>query len=218
MRFADRAEAGRALAEAVTGRVGADAVVLGLPRGGVVVAAPVAAALGAPLDVLAVRKLGLPGRPELAMGALAAVGGVVETVRSPEVLSAAGVDEAAFAAVRERELAELRRRTEAYRTGRAPLPVAGRIVVLVDDGVATGATVRAALAALRARAPARVVLAVPVASPRALAELAPAVDDLVCLTVPRAFRAVGQAYTDFRPTSDDAVRAALAGTGGPPRT
>jgi putative phosphoribosyl transferase len=218
MRFADRAEAGRALGAALTDRAGSDSVVLGLPRGGLLVAAPVAAALRAPLDALVVRKLGLPGHPELAMGAIAAVGGVVETVRTPQVLDAAGVDDATFTAVRGRELVELRRRTHAYRTGRPPLPVRGRTVVLVDDGVATGSTVRAALAALRAQAPSRIALAVPVASPRALAELASAVDDLVCLTAPATFRAVGQAYVDFRPAGDDAVRAALSGAGGEPAT
>ncbi|MGY1742428.1 MULTISPECIES: phosphoribosyltransferase [unclassified Blastococcus] len=211
MRFADRAEAGRALARRLAGRVGPDAVVLGLPRGGVVVAVPVAAALRAPLDVLVVRKLGLPEHPELAMGAIAAVGDVVETVRTPEVLGPAGVADADFAAVRDRELAELRRRTDAYRTGRVPPPVRGRTVVLVDDGLATGSTMRAALAALRRQEPARVVVAVPVASPRVAAELAAEVDDLVCLAAPAGFRAVGQAYADFSATSDDAVRAALAG-------
>ena len=210
MRFADRAEAGRALARALAGLGADDAVVLGLPRGGVVVAAPVAAALGAPLDVLVVRKLGLPAQPELAMGAIAAVGEAVETIRNPEVLDAAGVDDAAFTAVRERELVELHRRVEAYRTGRPPVPVRGRTVVLVDDGLATGSTARAALAALRSQAPARVVLAVPVGSPRVVAELSTEVDALVCLAAPAGFRAVGQAYADFSATADDAVRAALA--------
>ncbi len=216
MHFADRTEAGRALAAAVTGRVAGDVVVLGLPRGGVVVAAPVAAALRAPLDVLVVRKLGLPGRPELAMGAIAAVGDAVVTVHNDQVLGAAGVDDATFAAVRERETAELRRRVAAYRTGRPPVRVDGRTVVLVDDGLATGSTLRAALAALAAAAPARVVAAVPVGSPRVLAELSAAVDELVCLWAPRRFHAVGQAYADFSATPDDAVRAALAaGTGAP---
>ncbi len=214
MRFADRAEAGRALARALAGRVRGDVVVLGLPRGGVVVAAPVAAALHAPLDVLVVRKLGLPGRPELAMGAIAAVGETVETVRAADVLEAAGVDDAAFAAVRERELAELARRVVAYRTGRPPVPVGGRTVVLVDDGLATGSTMRAALAALRVQGPAGVVVAVPVASPRVVAELSAEVDELVCLSAPAWFRAVGQAYADFSATPDDAVRAALAASVG----
>jgi putative phosphoribosyl transferase len=214
MRFADRADAGRALAGALPGalarRSGADVLVLGLPRGGVVVAAPVAAALGAPLDVLVVRKLGLPGSEELAMGAIAAVGEAVETVRTPEVIEAAGVSDAAFAAVRARELVELRRRVAAYRGGRPPVLVRGRTVVLVDDGVATGSTVRAALAALRRQEPARVVVAVPVASPRGAADLAAEADELVCLSRPARLRAVGQAYADFSPTSDEAVVAALA--------
>ncbi len=210
MRFADRAEAGRALAAAVAERVAGEAVVLGLPRGGVIVAAPVAAALHAPLDVLVVRKLGLPWRRELAMGAIAAVGDRVETVRNAEVLAAAGVDDAAFAAVREREVVELRRRAGAYRGDRPPVPVRGRTVVLVDDGLATGSTMRAALAALRSQDPARVVVAVPVGSPHVVAELAAQVDVLVCLSAPADFRAVGQAYAAFPAASEDAVRAALA--------
>ena len=216
MRFADRAEAGRALAGAVAETLAARAggtappVVLGLPRGGVLVAAPVATALRAPLDVLGVRKLGAPGRPELAMGAVAVVGDAVETVRTPEVADALGVDAATFAAARDRELAELARRVAAYRTGRPPPALGGRTVVLVDDGLATGSTMRAALAAVRRAGPARVVVAVPVASPRVAAELAAEVDHLVCLTAPAGFRAVGQAYRDFSPTPDDAVAAALA--------
>ncbi|WP_409328696.1 phosphoribosyltransferase [Trujillonella humicola] len=217
VRFADRTEAGRALAGAVAGALAqrpggcaAAPVVLGLPRGGVVVAAPVAAALHAPLDVLVVRKLGAPGRPELAMGAVAVAGDVVETVRTPEVADALAVDAGTFAAVRDRELAELSRRAAAYRTGRSPAVLRGRTVVLVDDGLATGSTMRAALAAVRQQRPACVVVAVPVASPRVAAELAAEVDELVCLTAPAGFRAVGQAYRDFSPTPDDAVVAALA--------
>ena len=210
-RFADRRDAGRALARALLAD-GAAAwapgpVVLGLPRGGVVVAAEVAAALGAPLDVLVVRKLGLPGHAELAMGALAAAGGEVETVRTAV---AAEVDDAAFAAVRERELAELHRRERAYRAGRPPVPLAGRPVVLVDDGLATGATMRAAVSAVARQAPASVTVAVPVGSPRACAELAPSVDRVLCLQSPRPFSAVGQAYRDFAATPDDEVDAALA--------
>ncbi|MGY1770599.1 phosphoribosyltransferase [Blastococcus sp. SYSU D00813] len=219
MRFADRAEAGRALAgavaEALAGRMAAEPVVLGLPRGGVVVAAPVAAALHAPLDVLVVRKLGAPGRPELAMGAVAAIGDAVETVRTPEVADALAVDAATFTAVRDRELAELSRRAAAYRTGRPAPALGGRTVVVVDDGLATGSTMRAALAAVRRRHPAQVVVAVPVASPRVAAELATEVDALVCLAAPAGFRAVGQAYRDFSPTADDEVVAALAAP--PPR-
>ena len=207
--FADRRDAGRALGARLAGALSGDVLVLGLPRGGAVVAAGVAAALGAPLDVLLVRKLGLPGQPELAMGAVAAIGDAVETVRSEEVLAAAGVDDATFAAVHDRELAELRRREAAYRGDRPPVDVAGRTVVLVDDGLATGATVRAALRVLDGRRPARIVVAVPVGSPSVVRELGALADDVVCLVVPASLRAVGGAYRDFAQTSDDEVRRAL---------
>jgi putative phosphoribosyl transferase len=208
-RFADRRDAGRALAAVLRddARRG-DPVVLGLPRGGVVVAAEVAAVLGAPLDVVLVRKLGLPDQPELAMGAIAAAGDAVETVRT---VVAARVDEAAFDEVHARELAELRRRERAYRAGHEPVPLGGRDVLLVDDGLATGATMRAAVAAVRRQAPASVTVAVPVGSPRVRADLRPEVDRVVCLEAPAAFRAVGQAYRDFAPTDDAEVVAALDG-------
>jgi predicted phosphoribosyltransferase len=207
-RFADRRAAGRALAE----RLGPypDAVVLGLPRGGVLVAAEVAAALHAPLDVLVVRKLGLPWQPELAMGAIAAAGDAVETVRVAGVLASAQVGEKAFAEVRGRELTELRRRESAYRGDRPPVALAGRDVVLVDDGLATGATMQAAVAAVRRQQPRRIVVAIPIGSPRACSALGPDVDELVCLDAPRSFRAVGQGYADFGETTDDEVRAALS--------
>jgi predicted phosphoribosyltransferase len=211
-RFADRRDAGCALAEALASEVGErpeDTVVLGLPRGGVVVAAEVAAALRAPLDVLVVRKLGLPWQPELAMGAIAALGDVVETVRTESVLAAARVAPEAFDEVRREELAELRRRETVYRGDRPAVPVSGRQVVLVDDGLATGSTMRAAVVAVRRQHPARIVVAVPVGSPAACAALTPQVDAVVCLTAPTNFRAVGQAYADFAPTSDDEVREAL---------
>jgi putative phosphoribosyl transferase len=206
-RFADRRDAGRALAAALRddADVG-DPVVLGLPRGGVVVAAEVAAALDAPLDVVLVRKLGLPEQPELAMGAIAATGDAVEIVHTAV---AARAGDAAFEAVRERELAELRRREHAYRAGHEPVPLGGRSVVLVDDGLATGATMRAAVAAVRRHRPARLVVAVPVGSSRVCGELAPEVDRVVCLETPGFFRAVGQAYRDFSATEDDEVVAAL---------
>ena len=208
-RFADRRDAGRALAAALADDAAlTDAVVLGLPRGGVVVAAEVAEALGAPLDVVLVRKLGLPEQPELAMGALAAAGDSVETVRTA---IAARAGEAAFAAVRARELDELARRERTYRAGRPPVPLGGRAVVLVDDGLATGATARAALAAVRRQGPASLTVAVPVGSPRVCAELRAEVDRVVCLESPVSFRAVGQAYRDFRATEDAEVVAALAG-------
>jgi putative phosphoribosyl transferase len=207
--FADRRDAGRALGARLAGTLPADVVVLGLPRGGAVVAAEVAAALGAPLDVLLVRKLGLPGQPELAMGAVAAIGDAVETVRTDRVLSAAPVDAATFAAVRDRELAELRRREAAYRGGRPPVAVTGRTVVLVDDGLATGATVRAALRVLAAQRPARTVVAVPVGAPNALDEVGGLADEVVCLLAPPSFRAVGGAYDRFAQTTDDEVRRLL---------
>ena len=211
-RFADRWAAGQALGVrlSATDIRGSETVVLGLPRGGVLVAAGVAAALAAPLDVLVVRKLGLPWQPELAMGAIAAVGDTVETVRVDTVLAGAGVDPATFETVRQQELAELRRREIAYRDGRPPVAVAGRTVVIVDDGLATGATMHAAVAAVRRQDPRGLTAAVPVGSPTACAALAEVVDELVCLSAPRGFRAVGQAYADFTETSDAEVRAALA--------
>jgi predicted phosphoribosyltransferase len=210
-RFADRRAAGRALGERLTGSVSGDAVVLGLPRGGVLVAAEVASVLDAPLDVLVVRKLGLPWQPELAMGAIAGVGDAVETVRVESVLAAVDVPPAAFEEVRQRELTELQRREAAYRGGRPPVPLAGRPVIVVDDGLATGATMRAAVLALRRQAPLGITVAVPVGSPRARDALAADVDDMLCLLAPQSFRAVGQAYTDFAETTDEEVRAALDG-------
>jgi predicted phosphoribosyltransferase len=215
-RFADRRSAGSALGERLSTTHGerSDAVVLGLPRGGVLVAAGVAARLAAPLDVLVVRKLGLPWHPELAMGAIAAVGDTVETVRVDSVLAAARVDPETFETVRQQELVELRRRESAYRDGRPPMAVADRTVIIVDDGLATGATMHAAVAAVRRQAPRQLTVAVPVGSPSACAALADVVDELVCLSAPRSFRAVGQAYADFTETSDAEVRAALAEASG----
>jgi predicted phosphoribosyltransferase len=208
--FADRGDAGRALGERLAARPRTGAVVLGLPRGGVVVAAEVAARLRVPLDVLVVRKIGLPGQPELAMGAVAGLGGGLETVRTDEVLRKAAIAPATFERVREEEVAELRRRESAYRGSRPPVDVRGRPVILADDGLATGATMRAAVAAVRAAGAGPVTVAVPVGSPRACARLAEDADEVVCLWSPQNFRAVGQGYADFTATSDDVVRSALA--------
>jgi putative phosphoribosyl transferase len=200
--FEDRGDAGRQLGRRLAPLAGRDVVVLGLPRGGVPVAAEVARALGAPLDVVLVRKLGLPRRPELAMGAVGEDGVVV---LNEDVLQAGRVDEATLADAERRERAELERRARQFRGDRTRLPLEGRTAVVVDDGIATGATARAACAVVRAHGAARVVLAVPVGSPRALGDIAPTVDEVVCLESPQRFAAVGQAYADFRPTEDEEV-------------
>jgi predicted phosphoribosyltransferase len=184
--------------------------VLGLPRGGVVVAAGVAAALDAPLDLLVVAKLRVPGNPELAMGAVAAVAGTVRSVRVPRVLEAARVPEEVLARARDAAVATLRQREAALRGDRPACALAGRPVVLVDDGLATGATLRAAVAAARAVHPASLTVAVPVGAPGPLAELRAEVDEVVSLLQPEGFRSVGQAYGDFAETSDAEVRVALA--------
>jgi putative phosphoribosyl transferase len=208
--FADRAQAGAALAGRLAAYAGRPGVlVLALPRGGVPVAAPVAASLAAPLDVLVVRKLGLPEQPELAMGALAGIGGEVDVVLNHRVLDAARVPVAALGRVRATELAELRRREAAFRSELPAVPVAGRTVVLVDDGAATGSTIRAAVAALRRHRPARVVVALPVCPPDTAAALTREVDELVCVRVPAMFHAVGLEYADFDPPTDAEVLALL---------
>ena len=211
-RFSDRTEAGRLLAaELARFRGREDVVVLGLPRGGVPVAFEVATALTAPLDVFVVRKLGVPGHEELAFGAIASGGA---RVLNEEVVEGAGIAESIIASVTAAQEEELRRRELAYRGNRAPLDVTGRTVILVDDGIATGATVRAAVQALRQRGAARVVVAVPVAAPTSCARLGPEVDDLVCLRQPDPFYAVGLWYDDFSETSDDEVRELLERDGG----
>lgn len=185
---------------------------LGLPRGGVPVAAEVARALGAPLDVCVVRKLGVPGQEELAMGALGP-GGV--RVLNEDVLAALGLTEGALAQSAEREAAELARRERRYRAGRPPLAVAGRTVILVDDGIATGSTMLAAVRALRHLGPAAIVVAVPVAPPSALAELEAEADAVVCPLREEALFAIGAWYEDFRQTSDEEVLACLVETARP---
>jgi putative phosphoribosyl transferase len=204
--YADRAEAGDALADELVHYCGRDdVVVLALPRGGVPVAARIAGELGAPLDVLLVRKLGLPWHPELAMGAIAGTGESVEVVRNEDVLDRANPSGAEVDRVLREESDELRRREQLYRGGRDAAPVAGRVVILVDDGLATGATMRAAATAVRRRDPARLVIAVPIGSPRTCAELAGLVDELVCPWTPERFVAVGQGYADFGQVDDATV-------------
>ncbi|MCX5412534.1 phosphoribosyltransferase family protein [Streptomyces sp. NBC_00059] len=202
MLFTDRTDAGRRLAAALRHLERRDPVVLGLPRGGVPVAYEVAQALGAPLDVIVVRKLGVPYHPELGFGAIGE-GGV--RVISDEIVRHAGVREKDLAAVERTEEAELVRRAGAYRKGRPRLPLRGRSVIVVDDGIATGATARAACRVVRAQGAAHVVLAVPVASPDVVARLRKDVDEVVCLSTPSLFSAVGEWYRDFSQTSDEEV-------------
>jgi putative phosphoribosyl transferase len=205
MRFRDRADAGRALAARLTHLRAADPVVVGLPRGGVPVAAVVAAALGAELDVVLVRKIGAPEREELAVGAIGEDG---VTVRNEAVLRELGISWDDLADRIEHERAEIRRRAAVLRSGERP-ELSGRTVILVDDGIATGATVIAALRVLRDLGATRVVLAVPVAPPDSLAALAPLADEVVCPMTPRRFAAVGQWYDDFTQVPDDQVRTLL---------
>jgi len=208
--YPDREAAGRELAGQLTAYAGrSDVVVLALPRGGVPVALPVARALGAPLDILVVRKLGVPGQPELAMGAIAGFAEGVEVVRNDRVISALHVCDHQVEAVHRTELAELRRRELAYREDRPAIPVRSRVVIVVDDGLATGSTMTAAVAAARHQQPGRVVVAVPIGAADACAVLRQLADEVVCLWTPRSFGAVGQGYLDFRAVQDDEVRALL---------
>lgn len=201
--FRDRQEAGRALAELVASYRGRDdLLVLGLARGGVPVAREVAAALAAPLDVFLVRKLGVPHWPELAMGALASGGGVV---LNDGVIASSGVREDQLRQVIDRETTELNRRERAYRGDRPPLDVRGKTVFLVDDGMATGASMRVAVRAVRDGGPTAIVVAVPVAPPAVCRELAEEADDVVCVSMPPEFQAVGQAFVDFHQVSDTEV-------------
>jgi putative phosphoribosyl transferase len=206
-RFHDRAEAGRLLADRLRHYAGRDdVIVLALPRGGVPVGYEVAKALGAPLDVFVVRKLGVPGYEELAMGAIAS-GGLI--VLNREALQALPITEADIQRAAAAELRELERREEAYRGGHDPPRVEGKTVILVDDGLATGSTMRAAALAVRQLNPARAVVAVPVAAAETCDEFRDVVDEIVCSVTPRPFRAVGLWYEDFSQTSDEEVRELL---------
>ncbi|HET7321138.1 MAG TPA: phosphoribosyltransferase [Longimicrobiaceae bacterium] len=206
-RFVDRKQAGRRLAADLAPYAGRpNLLVLALPRGGVPVAFEVARELDAPLDVFLVRKLGVPGHEELAMGAIAS-GGI--RVLNPEVLQMIHVPEEAIDAVAEREERELERREREYRGDRPEPKIRGRTVILVDDGLATGSTMRAAVAALRAEYPERLVVAVPVAAPETCEALGREVDDIVCAITPEPFHAVGLWYEDFSQTTDEEVRSLL---------
>lgn len=207
MIFRDRTDAGRRLAEKLRHYAGRrDVLVLALPRGGVPVAAEVARALDAPLDVFLVRKLGFPGQEELAMGAIASGG---SRVLNSSLLRRLNVSRQAVDEVASRELRELERRERAYRGANLPPSVNGRMVILVDDGLATGASMRAAAAALRTQKPARIVVAVPVAAASSCEEFRDLVDEVVCGETPERFMAVGQWYEDFSQTGDDEVRLLL---------
>lgn len=206
--FSNRSEAGRILSERLSAYANRDdVIVLALPRGGVPVAAKVAKGLNAPLDVFVVRKLGLPGHPELAMGAIAS-GGV--RVFNGEVVNALRIPDEVVDAVSAEELIELQRREKAYRVGLPPLDVEGKTVIVVDDGIATGSTMLAAVAALRQLNAARIVVAAPVVAASTYREIQRAADEVAAVLVPEHFYAVGLWYEDFSQTSDEEVRDLLA--------
>jgi len=206
--FTDRAEAGRLLANELRDYRGKDVVVFALPRGGIPVAREIAHALHAPMDLLVVRKLGVPSQPELAMGAIMD-GDPPIVVRNDNVIRLAWVSGEVFNQTCERELTEVRRRRRRYLGDKPPVDVAGRNAIIVDDGIATGSTVKAALLGLRKRSPSKIVIAVPVAAPDSIAALSSLADDVVCLEMPEGFGAIGNFYTHFRQLSDDEAVALL---------
>jgi len=209
MSFSDRSEAGKKLAKALQRYQRQHPVILALPRGGVPVAAEVATALNAPLGLVLVRKIGVPWRPELAMGAVVD-GAAPIIVRNDDVIRDLAIDEAEFERVRDRELAEIESRRRRYLGELPPIDIKDRVTIVIDDGIATGATIRAALRATRMRAPKRLVLAVPVASTEALAEVGQEADDAVCLEPHEFLGAIGFYYSDFRQTYDEEVVEAIA--------
>jgi len=208
MPFRDRSDAGRRLAKALAGYKNENPIVLALPRGGVVVAAEIARALGAPLDLVLVRKIGVPFQPELAMGAIVD-GSSPLTVRNEEIIRRAHISDADFAIARDRELAEIHRRRLRYLAGRSQFDINGRVAIIVDDGVATGATTRAALRAVRKQRPAKLILAAPVASKEALRQLSGEADETLALEEHR-LGAIGSYYADFHQISDDEVAEIIA--------
>lgn len=208
MPFKNRSEAGQKLARALSDYKDQDAVILALPRGGVPVAAEVAAALDAPLDLILVRKIGVPFQPELAMGAVVD-GGAPIIVRNEDIIRSADVDEVQFKAVCDGELAEIERRRWRYLGNRECVNVTGRTVIVIDDGIATGATTRAALRAIRMRNPKKLVLAVPVAPSESIVAMREEADEVICLEDHEFFDAIGFYYRDFRQISDEEVIEAL---------
>lgn len=217
--FEDRSDAGRRLAEALAALQLQEPVVLALPRGGVPVAFEVAMRLGARLDLVIVRKVGAPGNPELAVAAIVD-GNPPEVILNHEIVEAFGLQDEELSALIARERPELERRRRLYRGGRAPLSVRGKTAILVDDGAATGTTMKVAARAMRRRAPARLVIALPVAAPEAVADLSLEADQVVCLSQPARFRALGYHYREFHQLRDDEVldllrRAAPARRAGP---
>ncbi|MFZ0729581.1 MAG: phosphoribosyltransferase family protein [Methylovirgula sp.] len=214
--FRNRADAGRRLARALIGTKDQHPIVLALPRGGVPVAAEVARALDAPLDLILVRKIGVPFHPELAMGAVVD-GSAPLVVRNEEIIKLGRISDADFVAVRDHEVAEIKRQRMRYVGERSHLDLQGGTVIVVDDGIATGASTRAALRAVRRQKPRRLILAVPVAPTAALEELREEADEIVCLEDHQPFEAVGAYYADFGQTSDEEVTALLAASPAEPR-
>lgn len=211
--FGDRRQAGDLLAEALRGLKGEDMVVLGIPRGGVVVASRVAEALGATLDIVVTKKIGAPEEPEFAVGAVTQEG---EAVLNEEVVKLLGIRESYLKSEAERLTAEIRRRMVELRSTRPYPSLRGKTVVIVDDGVATGSTVSAAIKSVRKQSPSSVIVAVPVAPPEAVQELSKEADKVVCLETPDPFFAIGQFYDDFAQADDEQVKAILAGAPGSP--